>query len=72
MIDIPSLRKGHPENKDKLEGVVEGCKKSVTELITYALLEHTEPIHSINRTFEDGQEGVGHPVLSDISSITCE
>lgn len=57
------LRERHPKDENELEGVVEGLRWSaqVGRAITVAQL--TEPVHSIDHAFNDGQECVDDPIL---------
>jgi hypothetical protein len=65
---LRSLGKSHPEDKDELEGVVEGYQMSVGRA-PQSLCLHTEPVDGIDGALEDGEERKGHPVLRD--RVSC-
>lgn len=68
---IPSLRKSHPQDEDKLESVVEGC--STLEASQAGTRDrHTEPVNSVYGTLKYGQKGIDHPVLSYINTRDVE
>jgi hypothetical protein len=57
------LRKSHPEDEDKLEGVVKCCDRSIQFSRTLNGAQLTEPIDGIDHAFDDCQEGIDNPVL---------
>jgi hypothetical protein len=66
---VRSLGKGHPEDKDELEGVVEGCPVSY-RTIRYVRSELTEPVDGVDGALEDGQERIDDPVCEPLLHIS--
>lgn len=69
---LPCLGKSHPQDKNKLEGVVESCHILAS---TDAGLENhivrTEPVNGVDSTLKDSQEPVYNPVLYTKSRQSC-
>ena len=63
-LDLPGLRKSHPQDEDEFEGVVEGFGLlSTRKAILTQGRRLTEPVDSADGTFKYGQECVDDPVL---------
>lgn len=62
--DSLGLGKGHPQDKDKLEDVVEGyCRISMC-LVHWSLRVRTEPVGSVDGALNQSQESEDNPVLN--------
>lgn len=56
--------KGHPQNEDELEDVVEGCESQYPNSQgKWSFRSHTEPVDSIDHALKNGEEGIDDPVL---------
>lgn len=62
--DLLGLGEGHPQDKDKLEDVVEGCCMVSARTIHSSLDILTEPVGSVDGALNQSQEGEHNPVLN--------
>lgn len=60
---LPGRGERHPDEQDKLEGIVEGWRPISVAVTLCAMERLTEPVDSIDGALKNREEGEHHPVL---------
>ena len=63
------LGKGHPQDEDEFEHIVESCRRLAIGCIG-VFMPRTEPVDSIDQALNDVQECIDNPILLAASTLS--